>query len=590
MLKQRYQREASALSLYRPSGCHQKVLRLMKEKCLSPSVKVQSFIKNLQLETSQLAKNSIVSSPTSDINIPGSEMDYDQSDTGFVIESIPDLPEVFSSKFRPIFVRKVKLCRQRCNFNKFHNIQNNNNNNVSFEFQSINSAPSKLGTPSKRSTSSQPALKTFTASQKNILTKDEAAINCKTAALTDILQIFSGSTPPTTSMDDDLIFMLVDMLRVNIIRKLPSIEKRNLFFDDLPPLSDPAWPHLSIVYQILNRLVLCIPCSDYFGLDFLKSFIPIFDTADPNERAQIIQIFNNVLNNNFKLAMPILCEFEKVLMDYINSENMVPFRVSTILPIIHQILDTSPMQTPLYNRVFVNSIIPLLTDRYMMTFNHQLHKIIFYFIDDNSNLAKRVVEQIVKKWPCNQSAKQIFYINLLNESLSKMSYREIQKSIRPAFLLIRNGIMSLHEKVALSALSVYSKIEMDRIIADNAKVILPIIIPSLIKAVSSHWSQQVRQSAKLTLNILSKYDKKLTNEYLAHNNLIEAMHTKNSNKSWMSVIQSAQNNHESYDATSKIKEVSETFVDKTEFKTPIFLRQERRPRAYSISGTLPKLI
>ncbi|OHT00526.1 hypothetical protein TRFO_32762 [Tritrichomonas foetus] len=530
MLKNRYTRkEASALTVFNPSPSKNTKFQQLYNACrrgVTAPIKNQSHSNPILLSKNEDSRPRQIiyqtNVPLSDVNIPSSmaNCSFLEIPQEFIIDILPDMPPVFSSKFHDIFEKKVKLCKQQCAF----------------------------------------------LDEK----KEELSILCKTNALNEILHLFSGSTAPTNTMEDDEIDLLFDMLKTNIIRKIPIIEKNAYYFDDLPSLYVPSWPHLSIVYQILNRLVLCIPCSPLFNIDLLKEFIPIFDTPDSNERGLIVQFFTNLLNNNFNPAIHLLSFLERALIDHISDDDdRPPFRISTILPIVHLIFNLSPNQLPIFSRVFSKAIVPLLADRYMTSFVNPLQRLIEFFVEDNAVHAKQVVHQILKTWPKMKSTKQSYFMNILNDTLPRMNYREIVKCVEKVFIINGYGLTSLHEKVALASLSMWNRLEIERIIAGNTKAIMPIALPALAKTVSAHWSQQVRQTAKMTLSMLAKYDNRLAQEYLNMGNLTQAVNNGKSGRTWASIVKQAQANDKSINVSQKINEIINSFGLPTEDKTAL---------------------
>lgn len=559
MLKNRYGRRESSL-LLRPSQMRSPIIQkifhspgkdtpILKYSSTGSSENLAPLVPSKSCEVYSKSNNierlsEIDGEPVADPNIVSVlSSPVDLSDL-FVIEYLPELPPIFSIKFHSIFAKKVEMCKKPCAFRK-----------------------------NKK--------------------EDMLAAEIKESTLKEILDLFGGSTPPTNIMDEKEISLLYDMITANIQRKLPTIDKKFLYFDDLPTFCSPQWPHLSLIYQLLNRLVNSIPFSNLFSIENLKQFIPVFSTPDPNERICLINFFKNLLSHNFNPATQLLIEFDKVIHEYLAQDNPSPYPVSIILPLMQFIFDTNPTQLQQFTRIFVLSILPLISDQHINMFEEPFRKFVDFFTDDNELIARRVIRKVILNWPRTNTSKQLIFLEILLSTLPRLAPKDFHSLYRRAFMIISECILSPHEKIALNGISIWSRVDIKRLLFENAKNIIPIIFPAISIALSQHWSVKVRQSARISYNIIMKSNAVLIRDYTAQKEHLDKEMTERNNKKlqcWMALIKLAQGKDEKFDAGQIFILASEQFCETSEPKT-ISRVQIKKSRANStrVSSSLPNL-
>lgn len=511
MIKTRYQRQVSSLSLYNhaPNSASsiKAVYNSIRKPNLCPLPVPSPKGSGPSTPKSDNSKNR-TNTPISDMAIPG--VNYEASFMNlkqFIIEEIPPIPDFSSSRFHAIFMRKINLCMQICSFNKGAG--------------------------------------------------EEKAIETKTDSLQEFLHLFTRSTNPIDLMEDEDIDALFDMIKKNILRRIPSMHQKDLMLDDLPPLVDPQWPHIGICYQILNRLVLSLSQSPNLNLEFYEQMIQVARSPDQNERSQITQFFLNIINQNSANILPLLKRFAVILNDH-SATSEDPFSVATILPVMCHIFFNSSVLPSQFFGLFLESILPLLSDRYLVYFAPSLTKIINFFVEESTGIASKVVNAIIRYWPLTKIAKQIIFINLLINALPRMSSKDIQAKIFRIFSIFAQCSKSQSEKVAIASFSFWTSMEMDRIIADNTKVILPIMIPAVTDVIRSHWCPLVRDNASFALSLMNKYDQRLVAELLQQKRS-EAVYDNPELKKWVSIARTVSHVDRSMNLSLKLHEITQVF-------------------------------
>lgn len=514
MLTKRYRRREGSLSLYRP-----------QPKSASRVQQVYTSLRNPSLPPmDQSVASPTVRVPLSDMNIPCISMVKSLTEIPDIsaVENLPPLPPVYEHKFGRIFKKKVQMCMHICSF---------------------------TGDKS-----------------------EEPVIAVKTRVLEEILSIFTGTACVTDSLEDQEIQELFDMCKKNILRTIHPLNAQFLLHDDLPTPEEPTWPHLSLVYQIINRLAVCIPCSPLFSIPFLKELVASFESSDPNERNMLVQLFMNIVRGNSHIVGPLIDLFEKVLIEYRLQEFASPFIPATVLPILAFVFDHTAPPLPSFHRIFSKGIVQLFGDRYYQTYGEPVKRIVEVFVDDNVLHAREVVDMIAGRWAITKPDKQVMLMPILYDTTAKLAQRDVRQRITKVLKIIAMSITSEHEKVALVALGLWQKLDNNEAITNHFKLAVSILVPPLCHVMASHWSQNVRTTAKSALNILQRYDLKLVQEHVRQFRSsavsIEEMTETAKPKKWTSIARTAFDKRGDFNLSATLQDITRAFTEETPRDVP----------------------
>jgi serine/threonine-protein phosphatase 2A regulatory subunit B' len=135
-------------------------------------------------------------------------------------------------------------------------------------------------------------------------------------------------------------------------------------------------------------------------------------------------------------------------------------------------------------------------------FHQQLAYCATQFIDKDPSLAGEVIQGLFNYWPVQSSAKELLFLNELDEVLEITSIEELTKVSQPLFGQISKSIKSPHFQVAERALFLWNNDTVASFTSDHRKTILPILYPSLAHNSKNHWNQTVHN---LTFNIIKMF-------------------------------------------------------------------------------------
>ncbi|GAV80370.1 B56 domain-containing protein [Cephalotus follicularis] len=273
---------------------------------------------------------------------------------------------------------------------------------------------------------------------------------------------------------------VINMVSVNLFRSLTPQPRENKVLqtfdlEEEEPLTDPAWPHLQIVYEFLLRFVAS-PEADA-KLAKRKAinnifFRFIFETEKHNGIAELLEVLGSIVNG---FAIPLKEEHKLFL---------------------------------------VHALIPLHKPRCLPMYHQQLSYCIIQFVEKDCKLADTIIRGLLKYWPITNSSKEVLFLSELEEILEATQPAEFQRCMVPLFRQIARCLSSSHFQVAERALYLWNNDHIQNLVKQNRKIILPIIFPALEINGRDHWNQAVRS---LTFNVqkfFSDTDPELFEEFL----------------------------------------------------------------------------
>jgi len=540
MIKQRYLGRPSSLSLYKSNSQQMKKLfNSSKVPNLTPINQMKNPIPRLtRTGGSVLKPSNDQSTPLSDVNLPTKSFLRMNSVFNFsplLMIDIQTLPTIESPDFNNILRQKIDACSHLC---PFYNEE-----------------------------------------------KENQAIEAKTQHLVEIHRLFIGASPQSNHLSDEQFELIYNMVMKNIVRRLPTLDPMVLFNDDIAPLTEPSWPHLTYAYQILTKLLLEFPEAPFFTFESIIKLLRVVHSSDSRERSQLTQFLLRIVEFRPEFRDQMIVKFVAIVAEHADSGSK-PFGISTVLAVFLGILRMSEEMEPLFIHIFRNTLVPLLGDRYFSYFEPNLLGIIDYFVDDDPRNSTIVVNTILKKWPFTKLSKQSTFLSTLARSIPKMGQKDLSPIIQRLFTLFANGTDSECLKVAEAAFSMWTTIGFERVIADNIKYALPILLPHVMRALRAHWSQTIRENASFALNMMNKFDSK---QVQAYNNSStyrtnDSIQENPQLKKWVAVARSASIMDSSLNLSKKLLDITAAFGSSRGTGSPIFQSTIRSaPRARSNS-------
>lgn len=451
-----------------------------------------------------------------------------------IIEHTPPLPSPNDISFQNIFDRKIKACLQTCNFG---------------------------------------------------YADAEASVKAKETLLNHFLT-FLESSKTSKSLSAQNVSKLLEMIKVNIVRKIDGIERIVFISEDNPNVTVREWPHLQIIYRIL-QLVLKYYTA-YIPPEFAVSIVSALNSTDEKERFQVRDFLNTYCVKNPESQSLILIPLLKSLVDYGNSLSP-PFGIASTLELIRNL--SRNLGSDISFLIFSNYILPLLKAPHLSFFYKEMQTTIQFFMLCEQRNVTQVIDYLLKYFPYTIMIKQVYFLNLLTETIPKLSQRDFSSRIEKIFAIYTRCSKSPSSKIADTALNLWQSLEMQAIIKLFAPKIFPITLPALFSIVQEHWCQSVRQNAQKAIDFANKTDKRIVCDIQSRNTSTNSNTETEESKKWAKLAELASKRDKSFSPQKIIIEFNEMeFPEKTKMKSKSSVFHNVKNGNVSSSLSIPKKI
>ncbi|KAL8149947.1 hypothetical protein AgCh_006816 [Apium graveolens] len=320
--------------------------------------------------------------------------------------------------------------------------------------------------------------------------------------LVDYVQ--SGSGKISESNQEEM----VRMIGVNVFRSLPpaayeNTGSENLEVEEDEPYLDPSWPHLQLVYELLLRYVVSAETDTkvakrYIDHLFVLKLLDMFDSEDPREREYLKTILHRIYGK-FMVHRPFIRKGINNIFYRFIYETERHSGIAELLEILGSIINGFALPMKEEHKLFlVRALIPLHKPKSAGIYHQQLSYCITQFVEKDYKLADTVIRGLLKYWPVTNCQKELLFLGELEEVLEATQPAEFQRCMVKLFKQISRCLNSPNFQVSERALFLWNNEHIVALIAENRKVILPIIFEALENNIKSHWNQAING---LTANV-----------------------------------------------------------------------------------------
>lgn len=132
---------------------------------------------------------------------------------------------------------------------------------------------------------------------------------------------------------------------------------------------------------------------------------------------------------------------------------------------------------------------PLHKPSSLSTYHPQLTYCVVQFLEKDPSLTQEVVDCLLRCWPKVNSAKEVMFLNEIEEILDVVDSVEFCKVMVPIFQKIAQCISSFHFQVAERALYLWNNEYILNLMHENIKQIMPIMFKPLYTYSHQHWNR-----------------------------------------------------------------------------------------------------
>ncbi|ETV90520.1 hypothetical protein H310_14710 [Aphanomyces invadans] len=340
---------------------------------------------------------------------------------------------------------------------------------------------------------------------------DDAAIQIKYECMQHLLDTIHG---PAFAFEDDNVPMYMRIVTGNILRTLP-LPPSSYDPDEDPPSYHPHWDFLETVYTLLVHLVEApIPprvIKQHITPSFVSELLIMIQSQDPRERVMVATVLHKIYAKFKSLRLHIRQEFVHAFAQYAEYGHAgYPYGMSELLEVVSSLIRgfATPLQ-PDHVQLLTKTLLPLLKHSFVH-YHQPLLLCITDFIGKDSALASTTVEYLVVHWPKQSTAKQILFLNALEEVLECSPVDCLNDSTKAKVTsVLAKCVASVHFQVAERTLFLWNSAQLVNHSIFNpqhTKQVLPILFPSLMVAFKTHWNVTVRMLAHSVLEMYTKHD------------------------------------------------------------------------------------
>jgi len=340
----------------------------------------------------------------------------------------------------------------------------------------------------------------------------------KRVTLVALIELLSNATKDTFTVS--ILEACAKMVSVNLFRIL-EIRKREpidlLEFDDEEPYSEPAWPHLQLVYEFLRLFFACkemdpkVACN-YFNQRCTMRLLELLDSDDSREREAVKIIVMKYYSRFTSMRSSVRKELQFACIRAAHEEE-TPNGMAELLELQSKVISgfTAPLKEEQTN-LLLRVLIPLHKVGTFMFFHTQLIHCMNQFIQKDASLCYDIVKAVLFFWPCSYGAKQVHFIEELEQLLALLppaDFLRLRDEVLRRIILVITCPNSL---VAERGLQLWSNAPFAKLINQHREAMFPSIISALYGNATEHWFGAVHGRTFDVLKMLVEADEHLFEE------------------------------------------------------------------------------
>lgn len=120
-------------------------------------------------------------------------------------------------------------------------------------------------------------------------------------------------------------------------------------------------------------------------------------------------------------------------------------------------------------------------------FHQQLAYCTTQFVEKDPLTAEPIILGLLKYWPVTASAKEILFLNELEEIIELVQIEQFALVLRPLFLRMAQAVCSSHFQVSQRALYLWNNESLVRMVSARRAEVLPLIFGALYRNCENHW-------------------------------------------------------------------------------------------------------
>jgi len=351
----------------------------------------------------------------------------------------------------------------------------------------------------------------------------------KEAKRQTLLEMVEYVNSTRNCFNESLMQSVVSMVGANIFRALQTRSRDVLTFsdpEDDEPYLEKTWPHLQIVYELFLRFVVSNDVDPkiakrFVDQNFMLRLLELFDSEDPRERDYLKTILHRIYGKFMSLRSFIRRAIQHVFFKVIY-ESESHSGVGELLEILGSIINGFALPLKDEHKEFLTkALTPLHKVKSLGSFNQQLSYCLAQYVEKDPRLAYDIITAMLRFWPQSITAKQVLFLNQLEETLELTQPSEFHRMQEPLFRRVAQCISCPHFQVAERTLFFWNNDYIVKLINQNRHTLFPIIIGALYDNSKHHWNSAVHGLTFNVLKLLMEADSELFDRCSAQHRLDE---------------------------------------------------------------------
>ena len=292
-------------------------------------------------------------------------------------------------------------------------------------------------------------------------TKQVKEKDLKREVLLDLVEFSESSR----GLLNDVVLLkdLLDMIMANVCRSLPPISSIVVVkSEDEEEFVDPLWPHLSIVYELLLRIVqsneIALPVKKKLvSAPLVTSIVDQFDSYDVRERDYVKTITHRIygkLTNRRAQIRRMACE-----TFYRHShEESEHNGIAEVLQILGSIINGFAVPVKQNHKdMLAQALMPLHRLGDVLDYQAELKYCMVQYVLKEGEFAEPVVDGLLRYWPLHSSPKELAFLDEIQDIMDERTNQLMQDVVMQDTVLpfeerllrrMIKSLQSLHFQVA----------------------------------------------------------------------------------------------------------------------------------------------
>jgi hypothetical protein len=365
--------------------------------------------------------------------------------------------------------------------------------------------------------------------------KDEKAKVTKIHLLKHLIDCFREAATVEVLVLDAMK-QLYQMISINLFRSMPVVPIRGPL-DAHDTVIEDAWPHLSLVYQLVPATFVSPYTQECLTSKFVYGLIGNGASLDNNER----QAVKDVLNGIYVRYMGL----RQTIRTFMGDKFVIGQCSSDLLQFFSTCINgfNAPLK-PEHVKLFRLCFNQLHSHPELWQFAEPMMECLCKFVSKQPAILTDILRYLYQHWPRSERRKQVIYLKELQTLLVNHVKELTQDHVVVAFRILNNALYSEFSDIGDQAINMLTNSKVIDVIMKYAAVIYPIIFVSVVRSAKQHWDETIRANTVIALQALQAIDpelfKKMNEERLSGGRKGRTMMLSSFQTNWLTIVDMAK--------------------------------------------------